>query len=826
MERCVCIHGHFYQPPRENPWLEDIELQDSAYPYHDWDARITAECYGPNTVSRILTGDGWIKKIINNYSKISFNFGPTLLSWMEKNEPDVYSAIIESDRESQQNFSGHGSAMAQTYNHMIMPLANRRDKYTQVVWGIKDFERRFGRKPEGMWLPETAVDLETLRIMAEQNILFTVLAPSQARRYRSTGDNDWKTPGAGGIDTTIPYEIHLPDSDRKIAIFFYNGDISQAVAFEKLLYNGERFASRLLGGFPAGDSSGLVHIATDGETYGHHHRHGDMALAYALDYIESSKQARLTNYAEYLDKHPPTHEVEINENSAWSCAHGVSRWKDNCGCNSGMHPGWSQAWRAPLRNALDWLRDTVAPLYEERAGRFFKDPWAVRDNYIELVLDRSSENLERFMAEHAVRQPGRIELIEILKLLELQRHAMLMYTSCGWFFDEISGIESVQVIKYAARVIQLAQELFGQELESGFTGMLEQAKSNIPEHQNGANIYAKFVKPAMVDLLKVGAHYAICSLFETYDDDSGIYCYKVNRKDYRNHLAGASRLALGRIVVTSEITRESADLNYGVVNFGDYSANAGIGFFQNEELYQKMAQEVTGAFERAEFAEVIRLLDQHFGGANYSIKQLFRDKQRMILDKVLETTLVEIASDYRRIYERHAPLMRFLRSINIPQPKVLQTAAEFVLNSHLRHSFIGDALDLEHIKALLDEAETTNVPLDGGMLGYILEHTLERMGNMLRDQPADLFLVRHLDEVIGLVKSLPFEVDLWKVQNIYYGMLKTVYPEYVQKAGQEEGDAREWVDLFNSLGDKLRVQIQLPDVGHQIPEKEPDAGRP
>jgi len=806
MERYVCIHGHFYQPPRENPWLENVELQDSAYPYHDWNARITAECYGPNTVSRILAKDDWIKKIINNYSKISFNFGPTLLYWMEKNEPDVYRAIIESDRESQQNFSGHGSAIAQVYNHMIMPLANRRDKYTQVIWGIKDFEHRFGRKPEGMWLPETAVDLETLQIMAEQGIRFTILAPSQARRYRPIGDGNWNMPGAGGIDTTVPYEIHLPGSDRKIAVFFYNGGISQIVAFENLLFNGERFASRLLGGFPAGDSSGLVHIATDGETYGHHHRHGDMALAYALDYIESSKKAKLTNYAKYLEKHPPVHEVEINENSAWSCAHGINRWKDNCGCNTGMHPGWSQAWRAPLRNALDWLRDSVAPLYEERAGWFFKDPWAARDAYIELILDRSPGNLERFLAGHAVHQSAREEQIEILKLLELQRHAMLMYTSCGWFFDEISGIETVQVIKYAARVIQLARELFGQELESGFTGMLAQAKSNIPEHQDGANIYAKFVKPAMVDLLKVGAHYAICSLFETYDDNSGIYCYKVNRKDYRNHLAGAFRLTLGRIEVTSEITLETADLSYGVVNFGDYNANAGIRFFQDEESYQKMAQEVAGAFERAEFAELIRLLDQHFGGMNYSIKQLFRDKQRMILDQILETTLAEIASDYRRIYERHAPLMRFLKSINIPQPKVLHTAAEFVLNSHLRHSFTGDALDLEHIKALLDEAETSNVPLDGSMLGYILEQTLERMGKMLREQPADLSLVRHLDEVICLVKSLPFEVDLWKVQNIYYGMLKTVYPEYAQKAGQGDGTAREWVDLFNSLGDKLLVQ--------------------
>ena len=372
MERYVCIHGHFYQPPRENPWLESIELQDSAYPYHDWNERITAECYAANAVSRILDSDQLITQIANNYSKISFNFGPTLLSWLEIYAPEVYSAIIEADRESRQLYSGHGSALAQPYNHMIMPLATKRDKYTQVVWGIRDFQHRFGRDPEGMWLPETAVDIETLETLAESGIKFTILAPNQAQRVRQIGKKEWQDVNDSTIDPTMAYSCRLPSS-RSIVLFFYNDPISRAVAFEGLLSSGEQFARRIESAFSEESNwPQIVNIATDGETYGHHHRHGDMALAHALNYIETNKLARITNYGEYLEKHPPEYEVEIIENTSWSCVHGVERWRNDCGCNSGRNPRWNQSWRAPLREALDWLRSTLDPKYEEHGKKLFK----------------------------------------------------------------------------------------------------------------------------------------------------------------------------------------------------------------------------------------------------------------------------------------------------------------------------------------------------------------------------------------------------------------------------------------------------------------------
>ena len=353
MSYYVCIHGHFYQPPRENPWLEEVELQEGAHPYHDWNEKITAECYAPNTASRILNSERKIIEIVNNYSKISFDFGPTLLLWLERHAPEVYQVIIETDKECQKKYSGHGPAIAQVYNHMIMPLANSRDKRTQVVWGIRDFEHRFGRKPEGMWLPETAVDLETLDIMAEYGIKFTILAPHQASRIRKIGEEKWNNVLGGNINPKMPYLCRLP-SGRSISIFFYDQSVSLDVAFGDLLKNGENFALKIVRSFSqAQRQPQIVHIATDGETYGHHLKFGDMALSYCLHYIESRNLAQITIYGEYLEKNPPTYEVEIIENTSWSCFHGIERWRSDCGCRMGAEPEFKQEWRTHLREAMD-----------------------------------------------------------------------------------------------------------------------------------------------------------------------------------------------------------------------------------------------------------------------------------------------------------------------------------------------------------------------------------------------------------------------------------------------------------------------------------------
>ncbi len=808
MTRYLCIHGHFYQPPRENPWLEAIEMQDTAYPYHDWNERIATECYSANAASRILDGHGRIISIPNNYARISFNFGPTLLAWLEDKDPETYQRILEADRESRKRFSGHASALAQAYNHMILPLANRRDKYTQVLWGIRDFQHRFKRKPEGMWLPETAVDLETLSILAELGIKFTILAPNQAKRVRLKGRRGWMDVSGNRIDPTMAYIQRLPFG-KKINLFFYDGPISQAVAFERLLADGVQFAERLLSSFSADRlHPQLVHIATDGESYGHHHRRGDMALAYAFRYIKENNLAQLTNYGEYLKINPPNHYVEIFENSSWSCVHGVERWWRDCGCNSGGSPEWNQAWRTPLRNALDWLRDNLAIKYEQTAGRLLKDPWAARNDYINVILDRSPESIAKFLNQHAIRPPDQDETIAILKLLELQRHLMLMYTSCGWFFDELSGIETVQVLEYAGRAIQLAEDVFGDTtVEPEFLHRLEAAKSNIREQRDGRHIYEKSVKGTMVDLLKVGAHYAVSSLFEDYPSQTKIFAYSVDQEAYQVQESGRVRLALGRARFTSDITRESAILSFGVLHFGDHNFNCGVREFLGEEAYNSMVREATDIFSRADLPETIRCLDRHFGTSIYSLKSLFYDERRKVLDMVMESTFLEAEALYRQIYNQEAPLMRFLKSMDgIPLPRSFLNAANFLLNFHLRKAFEEERFDA--VPALLEDARLWQVELDAAGLGFALKQTMARLASSFRSRPDDIETLKSLEEAAGLAVALPFQVDIRQVQNIYYTMMQTVYPEWLQRADQGEEAARDWVNRFHSLGEKLAVCVE------------------
>ena len=806
MDRYICIHGHFYQPPRDNPWLEAIELQDSAYPYHDWNERITSECYATNASSRILNDEGKVSWIVNNYSKISFNFGPTLLSWLEKNTPKVYELILDADRQSMENYSGHGSAMAQAFNHMILPLANRRDKITQIRWGIEDFEHRFGRQPEGMWLPEAAVDLEALDIMAEQGIKFTVLAPNQAKRIRPIGQKDWQELNDGSIDPTMAYVQQLP-SGRSINLFFYDGPISRAVAFEGLLNKGETFAQRLLEGFSDERTwPQIVHIATDGESYGHHHRYGDMALAYALYLIESGDSVKLINYGEYLEMYPPTHEVEIHENSSWSCIHGVERWKSDCGCNSGGYPGWNQAWRGPLRDALDILRDTTTPAFERKAKTLFRDPWEARNDYIRVVLDRTPENIRSFLEQHAGKDLVDSEKIEALKLMELQRHNMLMYTSCGWFFDELSGIETVQVIQYAGRALQLAQELFRDEIESRFLDGLEQAKSNIPKLSDGRKIYERFVKPTMVNLEKVGAHYSMSSLFEEYEDEVNVFSYNTEREFYRSAVAGKAKLAVGRVKITSSITMESTRLCFGVLHWGDHIFSSCVRICEEGEPNENLVLEVVDAFKRADFTQTRRLLEQYFGAFFYSISTLFKDEQRKITNIILESTVNDTEAMFRQLYENHALLLRFLKNSNIPPPKAIYSAAEFIVNLDLKRAF-EDNLDPDGIQNALEEADLEGIELDVTTLEIVLRRKMEHLASLFSADPEDISLLRDLLDATYVVKILPFEVNLRDTQNTYYNLLQNAYLQFRERAAHDEY-ASDWITRFEELGDNLLIEMR------------------
>ncbi|MBE7446828.1 MAG: DUF3536 domain-containing protein [Planctomycetia bacterium] len=811
MDKYICIHGHFYQPPRENPWLEAIELQDSAHPYHDWNERITAECYAHNAASRILDGEGRIMDIASNYARMSFNFGPTLLSWMAKHAPDSYQSILDSDKQSIEWRSGHGSAIAQVYNHMIMPLANTRDKRTQILWGIRDFEYRFKRFPEGMWLSETAVDKETLDILAEQGIKFTILAPHQAFRVRKVGAEKWKDINGGQIDPTRAYVCKLP-SGRTINIFFYDGPISMAVAFEKLQTRGEGFANRLLSGFSDTRKwSQILNIATDGESYGHHHRSGDMSLAFALNYIESQGLAKLTNYGEYLEKHPPTHEVEIIDNSSWSCIHGIERWKSNCGCNSGGHPGWNQNWRAPLREALDWLRDQLMIKYEQKAKEYLCDPWQARDEYIRVILDRSDKNTNNFFEKQQAKNLNDDEKVIVFRLLEMQRHTMLMYTSCGWFFDELSGIETVQIIQYAGRAIQLSEEVFNDTIENAFLEKLSRAESNLPEKKDGAHIYRQFVKPAMIDLKKVGVHYAISSLFEDYPETTEIYAYVVTKQDYQKIFAGKTKLAVGHICITSKITRGTACISFAVLYLGNHDVNGGVRNFQGDEAYRSKKDGIIASFEKGSFVEIIRLMDKNFGMHNYSLRNLFKDEQRKILHEIINLTMQDFESTYRHIYEDNRLLMGFLKELGIPVPKGFLVAAEITFNFDIQKAFLKK-IDIERIQQIINAIKRWNVPLGSAETEFLIRKRVEETMDNLYKDPSNFSLLVEIKALIKLLQSLPFEVNFWNMQNIYYKMAKTAYRESLSKARAGDENAAKCVEVFKQIGQDIffNVEAVLP----------------
>ena len=816
MEKYICIHGHFYQPPRENPWLESVEVQDSAAPWHDWNERITVECYAPNATARILDGENHITEITNNYSKISFNFGPTLLAWMKDKMPEIHEAIVAADRSSRERYSGHGSALAQVYNHMILPLANAADRYTQVLWGIKDFEHRFGRAPEGMWLAETAADTPTLEMLAELGIKFTILSPFQASRVRALGKRNFRDVNGAQIDPTRPYLIRLP-SGRAIAAFFYDAPVSQAVAFEKLLTTGERLAHRLTSAFSdARQWDQLVHIATDGESYGHHHRHGEMALAYALQLIEAKGLAKLTNYGEFLEKHPPAHEAQIHEKSAWSCSHGVGRWMADCGCNSGGHAGWNQGWRAPLRHALDWLRDELAPLFEAKVREFLKDPWQARNDYISVILDRSETSREKYFAEHASRSLNEDDKVTVLKLMELQRHAMLMYTSCGWFFDEISGIESVQVVQYAARAIQLAQQVFGKNLEGGFLERLAGAKSNIPENGDGKTIYGKFVKPAMIDWQNATAHYAISSLFAQYGESTRVFSFTFADEHKELLTSGKTRLAVGRTRIKSEITQESRLMIYATLYMGEHNVTGGVREFQSPETYDAMFAELRAAYERADLPEVIRLIDRHFEGAAYSLRSLFKDEQRRILNEILVSTREDLAGRFRLVAERYEPLMKFLQDAGMPLPAGLEAATDFVLHDELHHELTGDALNLERLRSLVQRAQARGTRVLDAHISYDVAHTMERMTQQLTENPDQVEFMRTLEQFAQLVMPLQMGLNLWKVQNTYWELLQKIFPAFKERASAGDPHAFAWTAQFLALGNQLGFNVKHLEAG--IPE--------
>ncbi|GMT41886.1 MAG: glycoside hydrolase [bacterium] len=803
----MCIHAHFYQPPRENPWIDEVETEESAAPFHDWNERITRECYGSNTASRILK-DGKILEIVSNYEKISFNFGPTLLTWLERHKPKEYEKIISADRISAEKRGGHGNAVAQVYNHSIMPLNGKRDKETQIIWGIKDFLYRFGRQPEGIWFAETAIDRESLLLAAKHGIKFTILAPHQAKRIRPIKpDAEWETV-ENEINTRVPY-IYRPDGENEIAIFFYDGALSHSIAFGGGLNDGHELGRSITSAFKTDENkeeetnNPIINLATDGESYGHHHRFGEMALSAILEAIEAEGKAALTNYGEYLEKNRPTVEVDIHENSSWSCAHGVERWKSDCGCSVGAHGGWNQKWREPLRGALNALKEKLDAVFEEGVSQFIKSPWDARNGYIDVLTDRGKTGIYAFIEKYGARPLEAHQVTETMKYFEMQVAAMKMFTSCGWFFNDVSGLETIQILKYAARAIDLAQQVSLIRLEDRFIEDLSKSLSNVKEIGTGADLYESRVRPLRVDPRKIAAHKLIINALRREEETtSRIYSYELELLDRHLEEYLDTMLMVGRLRLQSSSTLETQELVFCLLHFGGHDVNCALHPFLSTDIYERIRDELLDCFRKHSMPDMIHAVEEHFGHKYYTIKALFRDERKKVVEQLLTDRISRFGEAYQSLFEENSKLMDFFADVNVPMPEEFMIAAKYVFEKRLNTLFLnvngdgdGYAKNMGHI---MDEAAKWKIKLSYKKveknIDSFLKNLLTKVSAELDDNSAMVVV-----ETLRRIKHRGMNTNLWEMQNMLYPLFRSVYNptnEFYRLEVSKPG----FVELFKALG--------------------------
>ncbi len=800
MKRFVCVHGHFYQPPRENAWLERVERQESARPFHDWNERIESECYGPNARARILDDEDHVIDMVNNFAKMSFNVGPTLLSWLEAKAPQTYARILAADVESTRAM-GHGSAMAQAYGHLILPLATPRDRRTQVRWGVADFRRRFGRAPQGMWLPETAACTDSLRALAEHGIEFTVLAPSQAKAIRLEHETAFVPTSEGGLDTRRPYRVDL-GGGLSIAVFFYDGATSQAVAFERLLSNGDAFANRLYEGFSReAQRPELVHIATDGETYGHHHRFGEMALAYAFRRIERDPDVTLTNYASFLATHPPKDEATIVENSSWSCAHGVGRWSADCGCRTA--PEKNQAWRGPLRAGLDWLRDAIDAHFEASAKDLLEDPWQARDEYIDVVLDRRRDNVQAFLVSRAARALDAADGRKALMLLEMQRHRMLMYTSCGWFFDDVDGLETTQILQYAGRAVELARMTGGPDLEQEIVGRLKRSHATTPHAPTASAVYERTVSAARVDARRLAGAFAVTSLFGISLRD--VPAFEVVDREVRTAKRDDQRFASGRLEITNLVTRERIGVAFAVHHAGGPAVIGGMRLLENGAMDDSDEPErwIT-AFEE-EPQELDARMTAELPMKIDSLRVLPLDERVLVVERILASAVRAAETAYRQVFTGNAVLLTELAATGVKPPRALTAATRVVLEADLLRAVRRDPPDTRALRNLLAESRAENVPFDEATLVFELAIAIDRTTEILVHEPGNDSALGRLIDLVEIARKVRPSFDLSGPQDLVWTVLHEPSTG-LGRAASEAGRMGAWRELAK----ELRVRPVLP----------------
>jgi alpha-amylase/alpha-mannosidase (GH57 family) len=777
----LVVHGHFYQPPRENPWTSEIEHQPSARPFPNWNERIARECYRPNAFARIVDNYGRVERIVNNYSLINFNFGATLLAWLERFHTETYARILEADRASVLRRGGHGNAIAQGYHHSILPLCNERDLRTEIRWGLADFRQRFGREPESLWLPETACNDATLGALIDEGLKYVILSPFQAERVRPAGSEVWLSVIDGQLDTTVPYRyLHADGSGRSLAIFFYDGQLAKAIAFDGVLASSHMLLDRFERSARA-DGEGIVHVATDGESYGHHFKFGDRCLAYGLEVEAAARGFRVTNYGEFLAHNAPEMDVEIKagpkgEGTAWSCAHGVGRWTRDCSCHAGAPEGWNQQWRAPLRAALNYVRDEAARVFETQGAELFRDPWRARDAYVELLFEPRRDRAE-FLAQQAGRALPEVEQRRALTLLELQRSSLMMFTSCGWFFNDISGIETVQVMKYAARVLDFMGELEAASPRAGFLDLLAGAHSNVRKHGSGADIFRTLVEPARVTPQRIAASLAISSLLDKSEQDGEIAGHAFSLTDFRQEQHGRLALATARLILEAVSTGKRLDFAVAAMHVGDIDFYCVLKEFPDAAAFAEATEKLWSQFRTGSVPTLLRLMQEDFGPADFGLEHLLPEGRQRIYEMVFGRMVGRFSEQYEYLYEENRRNIEMLQQAGFHLPEELRAAAEFTITRRLEREI--NNFEQQHDRAAFREA--LRIAHEVARLGYRLDRTSMRrkFENLIVTavraatvEPQTENLEAALD-LIDLASKLSLHANLERAQEIVYEALQS-----------------------------------------------------
>jgi hypothetical protein len=767
------LHGHFYQPPRENPWTEVVPRQPAAAPFHDWNERITAECYRPNGWARIVDDRGRIVDIVDNYRLLSFDVGPTLLSWLEEHAPETYDRIRAADRDA-------GRAIAQAYGHAILPLCDDRDLRTQIRWGLADFRHRFGREPEGMWLPETAVDDRVLAALAEEGVGFTILAPGQIAAVRAEGEGEdgWQPVAPGRRPPGTLRWRHPDDPDLGVDLVVYDGAMSHDVAFGGV--SSQAVVDRIVARPGAGDD--LVTVACDGETFGHHHTYADRGVAYALSVEAGRRGVALPRLAGWLGEHRPRHEGRVHL-SSWSCAHGVGRWLEDCGCHIGGEPEWNQAWRGPLRAAFDLVRNAANEVFERRGPAVLRDPWAARDAYVDVLLGATTPL--GFLAEHAVPGAGAgpgpgaapEAAVEALTLLESQRHALLMYTSCGWFFNDLAGTETAQVMRYAARCLDLLAELGEDPPVAAVLAELARAQSNDPGEGDGRAVWQRYVDTSRVDPGRVAAHLALVDVLAGDVAAERITGFDADRELHETVHRGGVVVCLGVVALTQRRTGRTTRWAYAAVHLGGLEVFGAVRPASDDPRRDREDIAALEAATRrgARVTALLRMVVDWFGPREFGLEHALPGAGEDLLRATADGLADRFVAAYDQLRTDHHDTLAALAVAGTPLAPELRGPIEAALARRLDGALAAcagstDPVDYRAVRALAREAREEGVRLSSPRAAATLERAVTQAAAAAAES-ADPGAIVAATGMVTLARELALDVNLDAAQELVHAAL-------------------------------------------------------